>query len=66
MAHAKRIKIDELIKKLEAEKAKGLNEVVIYGYIGNILSNENLYESCNEFIREESFAEWQINRNDKF
>ena len=63
MAKSIIIEIDQLIKQLETEKAKGETLVTLYGYIADKGNDRNIVVSDKTAFNEPSFAEWQIARN---
>ena len=63
MAKSKVVKISDLIDKLIKQVEKGETEVTLYGYIANAKNDSNLIVSDKEAFTEQSFAEWQLERN---
>lgn len=63
MAKSIHIEIEQLIKFLETEKAKGETIVTLYGYIADKTNDRNIIVSDKGAFDEPSFAEWQIARN---
>lgn len=63
MAKSIHIQIDQLIKLLETEKAKGETLVTLYGYIADKTNDRNIAVSDKSAFTEPSFADWQIERN---
>jgi hypothetical protein len=63
MAKSIIVEIDELIKQLETEKARGKSKVTLYGYIADESNNRNIAVSDKEAFNEPSYAEWQLSRN---
>lgn len=63
MAKSLIIEIDQLIKQLEMEIAKGETKVTLYGYIADENNNRNIAISDKSAFNEPSFAEWQLDQN---
>ena len=63
MAKSIHIEIEQLIKFLETEKAKGETIVTLYGYIADKTNDRNIIVSDKGAFDEPSFADWQIARN---
>ena len=63
MAKSIHIEIEQLIKLLETEKAKGETIVTLYGYIADKTNDRNIIVSDKGAFDEPSFADWQIARN---
>ena len=63
MAKSIHIEIEQLIKFLETEKAKGETIVTLYGYIADKTNDRNIIVSDKTAFDEPSFADWQIARN---
>jgi hypothetical protein len=63
MAKTKVIRISQLLDILVKEIEKGNTNVTLYGYIADESNNNNLIVSDKEAFEEQSFAEWQLERN---
>lgn len=63
MAKTKVIKIGQLFDMLVKEIEKGNTSVTLYGYIADESNTNNLIVSDKEAFEEQSFAEWQLERN---
>jgi hypothetical protein len=54
------VSIDELITILQSEKEKGHTEVLV---LGQIKSQTSRVISGKKYVEEQSYAEWQLERN---
>ena len=63
MAKTITIKISDLIEKLARQLEKCETEVTLYGYIADSKNCNNLFVSDKEAFTEQSYAEWQLERN---
>jgi hypothetical protein len=63
MAKTKVIKISDLIEVLAKEFEKGNTSITLYGYIADESNTNNLIVSDKEAFSEQSFADWQLERN---
>ena len=63
MAKSKVLSIDAVIEILQKHKAEGETKITLYGYIADEENDYNLIVSDKEAFTEQSFAEWQLERN---